>query len=72
MNNVVVYAVAQKYDIPELKELAKERLTKSLREGGLMADLPSIVDAIYETTPSTEVGLRNVATAFCKDSIEEI
>jgi hypothetical protein len=65
LNNVLVYAIAEKYDLPELKELAK---TKFLSQASLMsADslmssdiFPEVITRVYKSTPSSDRGLRNV------------
>ena len=65
MNNVAVYAIADKYGIPELKELAKTKFKPLLLCAHLTSKTPIFVNAIFETTPSTDPGLREVAIEFC-------
>ena len=75
LNNIAVYAIADKYDIPELEVLAATKFEKALPCSGLVQDLaslPAIVDAVFDTTPDTKCGLRTVVTNFCKDWKEEI
>lgn len=73
MNNVVVYAIAEKYNIVELEELAKAKFEECLDQLVLSElYLPPIVDAIYGTTPSTDQGLRGVIVSTCVFWAEEI
>lgn len=65
MNNVVVYAIAQKYDIAELKELATVKFCELLWLQAPSDGLPDIIDAVFETTSITDPGLRKVAFKFC-------
>ena len=69
LNNIAVYAIADKYDIPELEVLAATKFEYALRCSGLERDrasLPAIIDAVFDTTPDTKCGLRNVVIQYCK------
>ncbi|KAK4697458.1 hypothetical protein P7C71_g618, partial [Lecanoromycetidae sp. Uapishka_2] len=68
MNHVVVYAVADKYDIPDLKQLAKTKLQKSLE--GLTADPRAVFMTIFETTPDSDTGLRDVVADLYAEEID--
>jgi len=72
MNNVVVYAMAEKYNIPELKELAKVKFNKALNPSPLTLNLPPIVHAIFATTPSTDYGLRGTIISLGAIHAKEI
>ncbi|MCJ1263408.1 hypothetical protein MMC22_003278 [Lobaria immixta] len=61
-NNVRVYAIADKYDIPGLKELAKSKFWILVASAELILNHPSIIYEIYNTTPSTDRGLRDIVT----------
>ncbi|CAF9909829.1 hypothetical protein IMSHALPRED_008480 [Imshaugia aleurites] len=65
MNNVVVYAIAQKYDIDELKELATAKFRELLWLKAPGHGLPDIIDAVFQTTSLTDSGLRDVSVEFC-------
>ena len=69
MNNVTVYAIADKYGIPELKELAKTKFKPLLQ---CTSKTPIFVNAIFETTRSTDPGLREVAIKFCQSHIRTV
>ena len=65
MNNVVVYAIAQKYDIEGLKELATAKFRDLLFLEEPNDTFPNIIGAVYETSSITDPGLRLVATRYC-------
>lgn len=65
INNVVVYAIAQKYGINELKELASIKFRLLLRLKTSSFDIPSIIDAVSGTTSVTDPGLRNGIIEYC-------
>lgn len=72
MNNVVVYAIAEKYNIVKLKELARAKFGKCLAPNPLELRLPPIVSAVYGTTPSTDQGLRGAIVSTCVFRAEDI
>ena len=56
-----VYAIADKYGVELLKDLAKARFALAVRNT-VATDIPSLVAAtevVYATTPSSDRGLRN-------------
>ena len=64
MNNVLVYAIAEKYNIPALKELATTKFVGC--EGPVdFAKYQELVNAIFESTPDTDTVLRNVVISDC-------
>ena len=65
MNNVVVYAIAQKYDINELKALAIEKLHDLLWPEAPNYAFLDIISAVYETSSITDPKLRLVAAKYC-------
>ena len=72
MNNVMVYAIADKYDIPELKDLAKEKFHGQIEEVWPHEDLSSVVKAVYQTTPTGDMGLRQIIIDACSAHFEDI
>lgn len=72
MNNVVVCAIAQKYDISELKELATSKFHELLWLKAPSHGLPGVINAVFETTSITDSGLRSVATEYCTHYSTEI
>ena len=72
MNNVIVCAIAHKYGIDELKDLAMGKFRESLWLGAPNPGLPDIINAVFDTTSTTDPGLRNVVVEFCTHYIAEI
>jgi hypothetical protein len=61
LSSVRVYAIADKYDIPPLKEIAKKRFGTSAEKNWTHRDFSGIVKEIFESTPTSDRGLRGVA-----------
>ena len=72
MNNVVVCAIAQKYDISELKEFATSRFRELLRLKAPSPSLLHVVNAVFETTSIAEPGLCNVVAKYCAQYCSKI
>lgn len=72
MNNVVVYAIAQKYDIGELKVLATAKFRKSLWDEEPDHGLPDIIDAVFGTASRTTMELLKLVVQYCKFYITKI
>lgn len=69
MSNIAVYAIADKYDIPELEMLAAKKFKTVLWDLAPLRDMASfraIIDAVFDTTPDTKSGLRSVIIEHCK------
>lgn len=64
-NNVKVYAIADKYVIPGLKELARTKFRNLASSIELLLDFPSIISKIYDTTPAEDHGLRDIVMDVC-------
>jgi hypothetical protein len=56
-----VYALADKYDIPALKILATTKFEAVAKDGWNTTDFPRSIKVMYESTPSNDRGLRDVA-----------
>ena len=67
MNNVVVYAIARKYDIEELKGLATAKFRKLLFLEEPNDACPIIVGTVFETTSITDPRLRDVVLQYCTE-----
>ncbi len=70
--NVLVYSIADKYDIQELKELAKEKFECLVKEQWVQDAFPEALRAVYGTTPGTDRGLRDIAARISYDNITEL
>ncbi|KAI9767184.1 MAG: hypothetical protein M1839_004603 [Geoglossum umbratile] len=57
---VRVYAIAEKYDIKGLKELAMERLSAWVETNWNHDKFPAMVREAYESTPGSDRGLRDI------------
>ena len=71
-NNVRVYAIADKYVLPGLKELAKTKFRNIASSTALILRFPAIICEIYDTTPQEDRGLRDIVTNICCLSVQEI
>lgn len=71
-NNVRVYAIADKYDIPGLKKLAETKFEDLASHAGLILRCPDIIYEIYGTTPSEDRGLRGIVTNICVQNAQEL
>ena len=71
MFHVSVYALADKYDIESLKRLAEIKFDKTA-DGTMSTNFPAIVAAAFETTPSSDRGLRDVVSRICANHIDTI
>ena len=75
LNNIAVYAIADKYDIPELEALAAKKFSGAIWESTIgldMARLRAIIDAVFDVTPDAKCDLRVAVIRFCKNWREEI
>ena len=59
MNNVRVYALAEKYGIPALKELAKTKF-EDYEASSNSVHNREVINAVFDSTPDTDLGLRNI------------
>ena len=61
MNDIRVYALAEKYNIPALKELAKTKFKTRIAAGKIeMTRFTEIIDSIFDSTHETDPGLRDI------------
>ena len=72
MNNVLVYAIAEKYDIPELKDLAKHKFHTLASSKWPHDDFHAVTEAVFSTTPETDMGLRQIVMDICGEHSEDI
>lgn len=71
MSHVAVYALADKYDVEALEKLIADKFDEKA-EGTMCEDFPAIVAAVFETTPSSNRGLRDVVSRICASHIDAI
>jgi hypothetical protein len=60
ISSVRVYAIADKYNIPPLKELARDRFSNWAKDNWAREDFSDIVREIFESTPKSDRGLRDI------------
>ena len=72
MDNVLVYAIAKKYDIPELKDLAKRKFETLVNLKWPHKDFHDVTEAVFSTTPDRDMGLRQVVTEICGQHFQDI
>lgn len=72
LDHVRVYTLADKLDIGGLKSLAKSKFQAAVSGHWPLPRFPEIVREIFTSTPSTDDGLRNIATAICAEHIEDL
>jgi len=65
LNNVLVYAIAEKYGISKLKELAKTKFRNQARSILSSSEFLAIIQALYSSTPSSDRGLRDIVSQIC-------
>lgn len=76
MFNVNMYTIADKYDIPSLKVAAKKKFGSAVkfywRRSHLMVTnvLVEVISAVYNSTPTTNEGLRDVLAQVAHEQIE--
>ncbi|KAH8656126.1 hypothetical protein BGZ60DRAFT_417837 [Tricladium varicosporioides] len=65
LNNVLVYAIAEKYGITGLKEMAQAKFQS--QAGSLLSakEFPEIIRELYRSTPSSDRGLRDIVSQLC-------
>lgn len=72
MNNVLVYAIAEKYDIPELKELAKRKFETLVNSKWPHEDFHAVTETIFSTTPEEDMGLRQIVMDICRENFQDM
>ena len=71
MTNVLVYAMADKFDVPDLKILAKEKFSASA-QGWPLPDFSAVVYEVLTSTPETDYGLRGIIQGILAQHVEKI
>ena len=74
MNNVHVYAIAEKYGIPELKELAKTKFETLAYSDHIDCSQLGVgtIHAVFESTPDTDTGLRDIILDICAANVKSV
>ncbi|KAK4032825.1 hypothetical protein C8A01DRAFT_20156, partial [Parachaetomium inaequale] len=70
--NAQVYSLSDKYMIPALKDLAKEKFRSAINTGWAMDDFPLTVAEVYSSTPEDDGGLRDLAVKVADTNIKRL
>ncbi|KAI9806171.1 MAG: hypothetical protein M1826_004670 [Phylliscum demangeonii] len=71
-DHALVYAVAEKYDIPALKDLAGKKFKLRSRDVWPIAGLQNVVRLVYQKTPDHDRALRTVIAELCAQHLPEL
>ena len=72
MAHTLVYSIADKYDIKGLKVLAKAKFEYLARVAWSCGDYLAVVAQVFDTTPDTDMGLRDIVGLECAEHIDEL
>ena len=70
MSNVYVYAIAEKYEILALKELARAKFQTLSCTNEKIFSSPTIIDTVFGTTPEMDWGLRSIVIEICAKRVD--
>ena len=70
--HVHMYAIADKFDVNDLKTLAKSKFQSSISGRWPIPCFPALVQEILVSTPSTDIGLRGLVISICAEHITEL
>jgi hypothetical protein len=67
-----LYIMADRYDVPSLRLLARDRFYRAAEASWKVADcFPSVVDELYSYTPDSNVAMREIVCRLVANSLEE-
>ncbi len=72
LNDISVYAIADKYCIPNLKELAISKFRSLAYSVWPHYDFPAIVISAYDSTPDNDEELRDTVATICARHIDDV
>ena len=72
LNNVRVYALAEKYDVQPLKELSKGRFLVGSLSKWTLDDILTVLKQVFDTTPATDRGLRDIMLNVCSLNMDRL
>ena len=70
--NIAVYAIAEKYNLEDLKKAARVRCLSQTWASWPLDDLRVIAKEVYSSTPSSDRGLRDKVISDCADHAQEL
>ncbi|KAL8992659.1 MAG: hypothetical protein Q9169_006930 [Polycauliona sp. 2 TL-2023] len=71
-NNALVYALADKYDVFLLKDLAHAKFQVRAADEWATSDIASVLQTVYNTTPATDRGLRTIMLQVCLRYMDDL
>ncbi|KAI9778218.1 MAG: hypothetical protein M1839_008335, partial [Geoglossum umbratile] len=71
-SNVRVYAIAEKYNIPDLKSHSMEKFRNWVKNGWPHEDFHAIIKEVFRSTPDSDRGLRDVVSRESKNHCLEL
>ncbi|KAI9776307.1 MAG: hypothetical protein M1839_000468 [Geoglossum umbratile] len=71
-SNVHVYAIAEKYDIPDLKSHSMKKFRNWVKNGWSNGDFPAIIKEVFTSTPNSDRGLRDIVSWAFKEHCLEL
>ncbi|KAI4233111.1 MAG: hypothetical protein L6R40_007176 [Gallowayella cf. fulva] len=72
LNNVLVYALADKYYIQLLKELSRDKFEIRAADEWGVEEIVAVLPRIYTTTPASDRGLRDVIITVCLPHMDQL
>lgn len=67
-----LYIMADKYDVPALRLLARDRFYRAAEISWKTADaFPAVVDELYSCTPNTEIAMREIVCRLVGSSLHD-
>ncbi|RYP71327.1 hypothetical protein DL771_004904 [Monosporascus sp. 5C6A] len=70
--NAQVYSLADKYIIPSLKSQAREKFETAISTGWAMDDFPLAIAEVYNSTPDSDRGLRDLTVKIARTNINAL
>lgn len=73
LNNALVYALAEKYDVEPLKELSKSKFQiQTWGKDWNFDDIPRLLQEVHRSIPATDRGLRDIVIELCAQHIDRL
>ena len=70
--HVRVYSLADRFDIKDLKTMAKRKFEAAITKRWPLPSFPAIVREIFRSTPSLDNGLRDIVISLCAQHMEDL
>jgi speckle-type POZ protein len=67
-----VYGLADKYIIPSLKNCSMSKFGMAISSGWQLDDFPSAIVEVYDSTPDTDRGLRDVIVEVATQNVKKL